>query len=355
LLWPVSGAVVRGLAQVGVKAGLLLWPSAFAASLIGYVVSSATVVGADRLGARERVPRTTRSVGWFALTGVLNGAAVLLMYAALGLAPVSLVAPVVATYPLVTALASAAVLRDEPVTARMLAGATLIVAAIVYLVAAGAAPDQRLPLLPERPQLGPLKPVTSARTSQTMLPNGQLLLTIEHDTIRGVSPAMLRWWFEHLGQNMEHQGVSYPRYLLWHPRDHIRWELAAPAPDGGSGPGARFRIVEAFGANPAYYVDSTEEVEKLDQDGITLVRRVLGVEVFRLEHRFGTVPGGASYRSRMVVGAAAGGLGRVFNTVVRPRVFSDAMGSAWLTHNVEEVGMLEHLLPPLYQRRGEGN
>ena len=48
LLWPVSGAVVRGLAQVGVKAGLLLWPSAFAASLIGYVVSSATVVSVNR-------------------------------------------------------------------------------------------------------------------------------------------------------------------------------------------------------------------------------------------------------------------------------------------------------------------
>ena len=58
------------------------------------------------------------------------------MYAALALAPVSLVAPVVATYPLVTALASAAVLRDEPLTARMLAGATLIVAAIVCLVVA---------------------------------------------------------------------------------------------------------------------------------------------------------------------------------------------------------------------------
>jgi len=355
LLWPVSGAVVRGLAQVGVKAGLLLWPSAFAASLIGYVVSAATVVGVDRLGRRERARRTRRSVGWFALTGLLNGAAVLSMYAALGLAPVALVAPVVATYPLVTALASAAVLRDEPLTARRLAGATLVVAAIAYLVASGAAPDQRLPLLPERPQLGPLKPVTSARTSQSVLPNGQLLLTIDHDPIRGVSPAMLQWWFENLGKTMVHQGVTYPRYLLWHPRDHIHWELAAPAPDGGSGQGARFRIVEAFGANPDFYVDSTEEVEKLDQEGIALVRRELGMEVFRLEHRFGATPEGASYRSRMVVGAAAGGLGRVFNAVVRPRLFSDAMGTAWLTHNVEEVGMLEHMLPGLYERRGDGN
>jgi drug/metabolite transporter (DMT)-like permease len=42
---------------------------------------------------------------------------------------------VVATYPLVTALLSAAVLRDERVTRRVLIGATITVAAIAYLVA----------------------------------------------------------------------------------------------------------------------------------------------------------------------------------------------------------------------------
>ena len=209
----------------------------------------------------------------------------------------------------------------------------------------------RLPLPPERPYLGPLKPVSSARTSETLLASGQLQLTIEHDVIRGVSPPMLRWWFENLGGTMTYRGVVYPRYLLWHPRDHIHWELAARSPSGGSGQGARFRIVEAFAANPDFYVDSVEEVEKLDDEGISLARRELGMEVFRLEHRFGSVPGGASYRSRMLVGAASGMLAGVFNALVRPRVFSDAMGTAWLTHNVEEVGMFEHILPVLYANR----
>ena len=62
LLWPVSGAMVRGLAQVGVKAGLLLWPSAFAASLIGYLVSSATVIAVNRLGRSERPGPTKHSI-----------------------------------------------------------------------------------------------------------------------------------------------------------------------------------------------------------------------------------------------------------------------------------------------------
>jgi hypothetical protein len=109
--------------------------------------------------------------------------------------------------------------------------------------------------------------------------------------------------------------------------------------------------VEAFAADPAYYVDSTEYVEKLDEEGISLVRRIAGSEVFRLEHRFGQTPRGASYRSRMVVGVDSGPLRWPFNHMIRPRVFSDAMGTAWLTHNVEEVSMLEHILPGLYAER----
>lgn len=135
LLWPIAGAVLRGLAQAGAKAGLVLWPSPFAASLIGYLVSSATVIGANQLGRSNRPRITKPGVAWFALTGLLNGGAVLLMYGALSIAPVSLVAPVVATYPLITALLSAVVLRDEPVTRRMVAGATITVLAIAYLVA----------------------------------------------------------------------------------------------------------------------------------------------------------------------------------------------------------------------------
>lgn len=199
-----------------------------------------------------------------------------------------------------------------------------------------------------------MKSIASAKTTQSVLPSGQLVLTIEHDDIRGVSPPMLRWWFENLGQSMTFKGRTYPRYLLWHPIDHIHWELAARSPSGGTGQGARFRIVEAFSANPRHYVDSVELVEKLDDEGISLVRRELGTEIFRLEHRFGTAPSGATYRSRMVVGAASGLIRPLFNAVVRPRVFSDQMGTAWLKHNIEEVSMFEHILPGLYSARAGG-
>ena len=134
LLWPISGAVIRGLAQAGAKAGLLLWPNPFAAGLVGYVVSTATVIGVNQVGRRQRRELSKRGVIWFALTGVLNGGAVLLMYVSLNNAAVSLVAPIVATYPLVTALVSAMFLRDEAMSLRVISGAVITVLAVIYLV-----------------------------------------------------------------------------------------------------------------------------------------------------------------------------------------------------------------------------
>lgn len=132
-LWlPLGGAALRGLAQVIAKAGLALWPNPFAASLVGYAVSTGVVLAANRIG-RAPARATRAAIAWFALTGVLNGGAVLLMYAALSAAPVALVAPIVAGYPLVTVIASA-ILREEPLNGRVLAGAALVVAAIAYLV-----------------------------------------------------------------------------------------------------------------------------------------------------------------------------------------------------------------------------
>ena len=212
---------------------------------------------------------------------------------------------------------------------------------------------RKLPLLPERPFLGPLKTLDSARTSFGVNRHGQLVLTIQHEAIRGVTPEMLRWWFETLGQTVKLDGRDYPRYLLWHPRDHIHWELARKAPNGGTGQGAYFRIVEAFGANPAYYVDSTEYVEKLDEGGLSLARTIAGVEIFRLEHRFTRVQNGTQYDSRMVVGASTPMVGRIFNNFIRPLFLSNEGARAWLRHNIEEVGMFEHLLPPLYAQRGQ--
>ena len=135
-LWmPWSAALLRALAQVLSKAGLALWPNPFAAALIGYSVSTAIVWTAGLFTSGGKVPVfTRRGVAWFALTGALNGAAVLSMYYALTTGPVQVVAPVVATYPLYTLALSAVFLRRERLSGRLIGGVALTVAGVVILL-----------------------------------------------------------------------------------------------------------------------------------------------------------------------------------------------------------------------------
>jgi hypothetical protein len=121
----------------------------------------------------------------------------------------------------------------------------------------------------------------SARWTLTRLPDGRLQMTIAHAPLRGITPAMLAWWFRNIGGTMLWQGCERQRYHVWHPRDHIHWALAREAPGGGVRPGASFRIVEAFQANPRYRIDVTDRVVDLSEAGITLVGRSGGRAVFR--------------------------------------------------------------------------
>ncbi len=136
LLLPAAGAALRALAQVFAKGGLALWPSPLAATLIGYCVSATVLLALDRLRPARRVGRRSpATVGLFMFTGMLNGVAVALTYAALNGAPVAIVVPIISAYPLVTLALGAALIREEVVTPRIAVGAVLTIAAVVYLVA----------------------------------------------------------------------------------------------------------------------------------------------------------------------------------------------------------------------------
>ena len=134
LALPFAAAALRAVAQVLSKAGLALWGSPYAAGLIGYTVSAAVILAAARLrGPRQPVDR--RGVPWFVATGMLNGASLFLMYAALAKGKVALVSPIVATYPLFTLALSLAFLRHERVPPRVALGAALTVAGVAMLLA----------------------------------------------------------------------------------------------------------------------------------------------------------------------------------------------------------------------------
>lgn len=192
----------------------------------------------------------------------------------------------------------------------------------------------------------PLRSVDTATVRITAAPHHRRRVTIDHRPLAGVTPDMLLDWFTHLDGAISYGGKIIDRYLAWHPIDHIRWELARPAPGGGAGEGARFRIVEAFGGRPEYKVDVVDRVEKLDETGIRLVTRLAGIMVLQLEHTWSAGSGGAHYVTVMDIGARSPLLAPVNRAAYRR--FPDDMVRAWVKHNIEEVGQLEYLLPQLH-------
>ncbi len=136
LALPLMASGIRGLAQPTIKYALTLWPSPIAATLIGYSVSAAIVltVARKRTGrwlAEGPAPSKLAFVG----VGVANGLAVLLLYLALARGPVTLVSPLIATFPLATIAISAAVYRRVDGGVRLVFGVALTVAGVALLIA----------------------------------------------------------------------------------------------------------------------------------------------------------------------------------------------------------------------------
>ena len=71
---------------------------------------------------------------WFAANGICNGIGTLLLYMALGAGPVSLVAPLYATYPLFTVGMSVIFLGNVRITFRLVAGTALTVGGVVLVL-----------------------------------------------------------------------------------------------------------------------------------------------------------------------------------------------------------------------------
>ncbi|MEZ5670765.1 MAG: hypothetical protein R3F55_25680 [Alphaproteobacteria bacterium] len=190
----------------------------------------------------------------------------------------------------------------------------------------------------------------SAQTGREVLPDGRIRFWIRHAVLKGVTPRMLHWWFCHLEGEIEVDGRRLPRYRVWHPRDHIRVGYARRRPDGSIGPGAAISLKEVLGRDPRYVVDVVTEIEKLDEEGFIHNPRAHGLTGFaRMEYAFTPVPDGTLYENCLIFGRAAWWF-RLVRPLLEPLVFPRGQGEAWLRHNVEEVGSLEHFLPALFRR-----
>jgi drug/metabolite transporter (DMT)-like permease len=136
LLLPLGASVVRGIIPPIIKVGLDIWPVPLAAGLTGYIFSTLTVLTVERIRTGRFLTQAPLSGKlWFACNGICNGIGTILLYAAVGNGPVSLVAPLYATYPLFTVVMSLVLLGNLKITWRLVAGTMLTVGGVVLILA----------------------------------------------------------------------------------------------------------------------------------------------------------------------------------------------------------------------------
>jgi drug/metabolite transporter (DMT)-like permease len=135
LVLPLLAAVIRGFVQPVVKVGLEHWPNPVVAVLIGYTVSSVVLISNAFILNRGYLRNfNPKGALWFGAVGLCHGLAVLSLYTAVGYAPLALVSPLAASYPLATLFLSFALLKREPVTLPLVIAVMLTVGGVVLLI-----------------------------------------------------------------------------------------------------------------------------------------------------------------------------------------------------------------------------
>ncbi|TGK85954.1 hypothetical protein EHQ23_15165 [Leptospira bourretii] len=197
------------------------------------------------------------------------------------------------------------------------------------------------------------KSVESAESGRELLADGRVKYWIRHDTIKGVFPKMLVWWFQHLEGDIEYEGKIYNRYHVWHPEDHVHVSYEKRKPDGSVGPGAVLRIVEYLGRKKDYLVNVVSPIEKLDEEGFIHNPKLYGfLPIARMEYSFNESAEGTRYENCLIVGWKGYSF-KLLRPIFEFLFFDNQHGFYWIKHNIEEVGQFESFLPDLYRKENE--
>lgn len=202
------------------------------------------------------------------------------------------------------------------------------------------------------------KPISSAKwTNITQSKNGSIKVQIERDNLKGVTPEMLKWWFENLASTTtwngkDFSGVEIYNYHLWHHRDHIRITPLTDAPDGTKNNGFRVGALTQIDEQFNDYKDRVHQVMKTNKlDTSEFSFDILGpkeMAVGKIIHQYAKVDGGVSFYAETVVDFSIPIISPLLNWTLRPLVFSKKAAEHWIKHNIEETGRTEDILPILY-------
>ncbi|MDW5375340.1 hypothetical protein R6258_00280 [Halomonas sp. HP20-15] len=119
---------------------------------------------------------------------------------------------------------------------------------------------------------------------------------------------------------MEYAGKTYPRYLVWHPLDHISYEVSNAQPDGSVGKGTRLRITEEFQRKSDNYLQINVQVRQRNEETAIIEKRVAGMVVVELVNKLEPTTNGTNYISTMTIGTTSWprhlGLNKVLNSKI---------------------------------------
>jgi hypothetical protein len=201
-------------------------------------------------------------------------------------------------------------------------------------------------LVAARPVVWALRPLESAAVSVSS-DDSRTLVTIAHAPLEQVTPEMLAWWYTHVSGTMTYAGGTWPRYLVWHPLDHIAYDVW---PEGKVEPGTRLHLVEALARDPELMVDLHATLESVDVDGAVICKQALGSSLVRIENEFTATHGGCQYTTHLIIGDTTPH-GQLLLNRFAHRLLPQPKLTAWIRHHVEEIGNLENFLPDLFAYR----
>lgn len=188
---------------------------------------------------------------------------------------------------------------------------------------------------------------------------GCVLVQIEHDTMKGVEPEMVCWWFRNQARSTTWNGRDFtgpeiPLYHLWHHRDHVAITPLTNGPDGtvshGFLEGADTRIEERFNETH-FHVHTRMRTLVLNDNEFTFNIMFCGIPFGHITHLYAKEEGGCSFYAETEMGCKVPVIGWLINWLVMPFVYNKRTAEHWVRHNIEETGRTEDFLPVIYENR----
>lgn len=198
------------------------------------------------------------------------------------------------------------------------------------------------------------KDINSAKwTNFTKDKNGCMIASVQHDDVKGCTPEMIKWFFEHLGccttwNGVDFSGPEISIYHLWHHRDHVAVTPLTDI-DGkknlGFLQGAKSRIHELTNeVNDVIYYEMNTVFLNTHEFTFNVMKN--GKATGHVKHVYEPTEDGCTFYAETKVGMDEGG--KFFNKVIVPKLYSKQAGMEWIYHNIQETGRMQDILPILY-------